>query len=67
MTKLKVEYTTAEAAKLIGIHRNTVLAWIRRGELRARRRGRDYRIPLVALRDSADLWESILMRQRLAR
>lgn len=42
--------SVAEAAVLLGVHRQTVYAAIRSGELPARRLGGRYLIPLASLR-----------------
>lgn len=36
------EYTTPEAAALLGVQPNTVTHYIKRGLLKAKKRGRDY-------------------------
>ena len=41
--------TTEEAAKLLNVHVNTVVRWIKSGNLPASRIGRDYRIPREAI------------------
>lgn len=38
-------YTTVQAAELLGLHRNTILKHIDRGEMPAVKVGRNYRIP----------------------
>lgn len=52
---------------MFGVHRNTILYRIARGELRAFRRGNRWRIGLSALRDVAEQWESVMLRERLSR
>jgi excisionase family DNA binding protein len=55
-TELGVVYTPAEVARLLKVGRRTVLDWIKRGELKAIRIGKLYRIPadeLRALRERA--------------
>lgn len=60
---LKVAYSIPEAAELCGVDRRTMLRWVRAGRIRAERNGRVYTIPNAALREHADLWDSILFRE----
>jgi excisionase family DNA binding protein len=41
--------TTAEAADRCGVKRVTILAWLRRGHLRGRKLGRDWRLLAMAV------------------
>lgn len=44
------DYTTAEAAVLLGLRPSAIRSAIRRGRISAARHGRDYLIPLPELR-----------------
>lgn len=62
--KLKAEYSAPELADLVGCTRQTIWRKIQSGELRAHKRGSDYRISLETIRQNHDLWESIQIIQR---
>ncbi len=62
---LKIAYRPSEVAKFLGVSKRTVLRWILAGELRAVRRGAHWRIPLTALRENIDRWESLLLKKSM--
>jgi excisionase family DNA binding protein len=41
--------TTEEAARLLNVHTNTIVRWIKSGRLPSSRIGREYRIPREAI------------------
>ena len=41
--------TTEEAARLLNVHQNTIVRWIKSGRLPSSKIGRDYRIPREAI------------------
>lgn len=67
MSELKAEYTTGEVARMLGVTAQTVRRWVASGALRAHRFGTWWRVPLSALLANADRWESVRMRDRLAK
>lgn len=53
---------------MFGLHRNVIRKKIVQGEIRAHRnQAGHWRIPLVSLQEVADRWESVLLRERLAK
>lgn len=44
-----IYFTVDEAAARLRLHRNTILAWIKDGRLRAVKPGKSYMIPRAAL------------------
>lgn len=62
---LKLEYSPRELGELLGVSRGTILRMISAGEVRARKRGNRWRIPLSFLQENVDRWESLLLRKRL--
>jgi len=44
-------YKTGEVAKMLGVSRQAVLDWIKKGQLRAFKVGRSYRIPKADLEE----------------
>ena len=63
--RIKVDYTTGEVAKMFGVSPKCVRDWIRRGELRAYRKGNRWSVSLSALRDNMDRWESLSIKQQI--
>jgi len=58
-------YDVEELARKTGIHRNTVLRYIREGKLHARRFGAGYRIPETSIRAFFDLKNGGIRRQSI--
>ena len=51
MEKTQQAFSLKEAARLLGCHRETLRRLIKRGRLRARKVGRDYRVSRIDLEE----------------
>jgi excisionase family DNA binding protein len=67
MQDVKPEYTTGQAAEILRVSRRTALRMVKRGDLRATRRGNRWCIPLVALMANVDQWDSAQWAKRLGK
>ncbi len=65
MTRIRAEYTIGQVAVMMSVHRNTIRRWVEKGILRGIPHGRTSRIPLTALRDVVDRWESLSLKRDL--
>lgn len=54
MTKEQVYLTTEEAARLLNVHANTIVRWIKSGKLPSSKLGREYRIPREAIKNQVN-------------
>jgi len=53
-------YTTGKVAEMLGVHKMTVIRWIRSGKIKALRIGKVYRIPESELkRILGEFWEEV--------
>jgi excisionase family DNA binding protein len=44
-------YNLSEAGKILGVHKATVMRWIRNGKLKAKRKGSRWMIPVSSIRE----------------